>query len=169
MKLSLWLPEAEMKQAPAALNLARVAPVFHYVESGERAGGYLAEFPDMVEALDAVVMLIEEVVKIPGLRMTIADRPVVRPVQFWSALLCYWESLGERDQPGYCLRRSARMSDVSGCPSEACLSHCQFICTRCLSVVHERGAPPVGSQLLAIARQAEVDWCPNLTLPTSEG
>ncbi|MGH7232738.1 MAG: hypothetical protein ACREJU_15475 [Nitrospiraceae bacterium] len=38
-----------------------------------------------------------------------------------------------------------------------CLSHCQFMCTRCLGVVHERGAPPVRAQLDAIAVQAEVE------------
>lgn len=165
MRLNLWLPEKELREVPAALNLARVAPVFRQAMSDAGERGYVAEFSDMLESLHVVVLLIEHAVKLTRVRITVNDRPVARPIQFWSALLCYWESLAETDPRAYCLRRSARLSDVSGCPNQACLSHCQFICTRCLGVVHERGAPPVGIQLLDIARQAEVDWCPNLKLP----
>jgi hypothetical protein len=166
MRLSLWLPEAEAKEIPAVMNLARTAPVFRQTvnDAGER--GYVAAFSDMVESLDTVVLLIEQAVKLRGVRITVNDRPVARPTLFWSGLLCYWESLAEADPGAYCLRRSARLGDVSGCPNQTCLSHCQFICTRCLGVVHELGSPPVGSQLLSIARQAEVDWCPNLKLPS---
>lgn len=165
-KLTIWLPEDAADQAPALRNLANVAPVFHYVKGEEETGGYLTEFPDLTEFLHVVVMLMEEAVKMPGVQLTINDRPVARPTQFWSALLCYWESQAEPNVADYCLRRSARVGDVSGCPNRACLTHCQFICTRCLDIARERGAPPVGAQLLEIARRAEVEWCPNLKMLT---
>ncbi len=164
-KLSIWLPEDAANHAPALRNLANVAPVFDYVERSDEGAGYRAEFPDLTEFLHVIVMLMEEAVKLPGLRLTVNDRPVARPTQFWSTLLCYWESQAEPDAEDYCLRRSARVSDVSGCPDRACLTHCQFICTRCLDLAHDRGVPPMGSQLLEIARRAEVEWCPNLKLP----
>jgi hypothetical protein len=162
--LKIWLPEAAARQVPAVRNLANVAPVFEYVRSQE-GPGYVAEFSDLADQLH-VVVLMEDALQIPGVRLTVDDRPVARPAQFWSTVLCYWESLGASDKAAYCLRRSAKVGDAAGCPNHACLSHCQFICARCLGVVDERGAPPVGSQLLAIARQAEVDWCPNLALPS---
>ncbi len=165
--LTIWLPELALLEAPAVVNLARVASAFRFVRQGEQGGGYLAEFPDMVESLHEVVMLMEGAVKIAGISMTVKGRPVARPVQFWSAVLCYWESVGESDKAAYCLKRSAKVGDAAGCPNHACLSHCQFICTRCVGLVAERGAPPMGSQLLTIARQAEVDWCPNLALPAA--
>lgn len=164
-RLTAWLPEDEAKQVPAMLNLANVAPIFRHVKSSQDGAGYLAEFPDLAEFLHVVVMFMEEAVKMPGIRITVNDRPVARPIQFWSALLCYWESLAEPDRADYCLSRSARVGDVSGCPNRACLTHCQFICARCLDIVREGDAPPVGVQLLEIARRAEVDWCPKLRLP----
>ena len=164
-KLTIWLPETAAKEAPAMLNLAHVAPVFRFVSGGEDRGGYVAEFPDMVEHLHVVVMMMEEIVKMSDVRLWVNDWPVARPMQFWSVLLCFWESQAETNAADYCLRRSARVSEVSGCPDHACKVHCQFICTRCLDLAHDRDAPPVGRQFLEIARRAEVDWCPNLRLP----
>jgi hypothetical protein len=94
--------------------------------------------------------------------MWINGRRVENPTKFWTALLCYADSLREPDPRAYCQRKSARLSDVAGCPSATCVSHCQFICTRCLAVTRESGAPPVSVQLRTIALQAEVEWCPNL-------
>ena len=123
MRLSLWLPEAEVKEFPAALNLARVATVFRQTVSDAGERGYVAEFSDMLESLDVVVLLMEQAAKLTGVRFIINDRPVTRPIQFWSALLCYWESLSHNDPRTYCLNRSARVSDVSGCPNQAvCLT-----------------------------------------------
>ncbi|MGH7165246.1 MAG: hypothetical protein ACREIS_06955 [Nitrospiraceae bacterium] len=163
MRLSVWIPQFEAEASPAILNLVRAAPI--HVEGEGDAKAYVATFANLPQSLDLAVRLIGEVVDLPDVRVAINDRPVANLTRFWSVLICYRDSLGEPDADAYCLRRSARVSDVSGCPDRACLSHCQFICTRCLQVVHESGAPPVSTQLLAIACQAEVDWCPNLKLP----
>jgi len=163
MHLSVRIPQDQAEASPAILSLVRAAPI--HVEGERRDNAYVATFTDFPRSLDLAVRLIGEVVDFPDAQVAINARPVANLTRFWSALICYRDSLPEPDTEAYCLRRSARVSDVSGCPDRACLSHCQFICTRCLQLVHERGAPPVSSQLLAIARQAEVDWCPNLRLP----
>ncbi|MBI4400497.1 MAG: hypothetical protein HY581_02555 [Nitrospirae bacterium] len=166
MQLSVWIPESDAATFPTARILARLSPAFHTEGEGkERA--YVATFADLPEYLDQAVRLIGEVINLPGVRVSINARPVLSLTKFWSALLCYRDSLREQDPQAYCMRRAARLGDAGGCPDRACLSHCQFICTRCLQVARESGAPPVSAQLHAIARQAEVEWCPNLCLPSS--
>ncbi len=164
MNLVVRIPESASASFPDVLALARLAPSFT-VEGQGLDRTCAAIFTDFPESLDLAVRLIGEVINIPDVWVSINARRVVSLTRFWSALICYRESLDEPDSHAYCRRKSAKFSDVAGCPDRACLSHCQFICTRCLGVVREPGAPPVSAQLLAIARQAEVDWCPNLKLP----
>ena len=164
MHLQVRIPESETAAAPVARILARLAPAFHTEEEGEALVS-IATFPDLPEYLDPAVRLIAEVISLPHARITIDARPVANLTKFWSALLCYRDSLLELDPKAYCARLSARLSSLSGCPDRTCVSHCQFICTRCLGVVRETGAPPVSTQLQRIALQAEVEWCPNLKLP----
>jgi len=163
MHLSVRIPQPQAEASPAILSLVRAAPI--HVEGEGKAKAYVATFANLPQSLDLAVRLIGEAVNLPDALVTIDGRQVANLTRFWSVLICYRDSLTEPDAEAYCLRRSARVSDVSGCPDRTCLSHCQFICTRCLQLVHESGAPPVSAQLLAIARQAEVDWCPNLRLP----
>ena len=76
-----------------------------------------------------------------------------------------WESA---DPAVYCAQRAARVGDAGACPDRACPSHCQFMCSRCVGVSREQGAPVMLLQLQRIARQAEVDWCPNLRIAQSD-
>ncbi len=161
MRLIVWIPEFEAEAFPAALNLARSAPAFE-VEGQEDKRFYVATFADLPRAIDLAVQLIGEVVNVPSVRVRINERTVTRVSKFWTALLCYCESLRAPDPLSYCVRQAARVSDAAGCPDRTCLSHCQFICTRCLGIARESGAPPVSAQLRTIALQAEVEWCPNL-------
>lgn len=163
MHLSVRISQPKVEASPAILNLVRAAPI--HVEGEGKAKAYVATFANLPHSLDLAVRLIGEVVDLPDALVVMNGRRVANLTRFWSVLICYRDSLREPDPEAYCLRRSARVSDVSGCPDRTCLSHCQFICTRCLQVIRESGAPPVSAQLLAIARQAEVDWCPNLRLP----
>jgi hypothetical protein len=96
--------------------------------------------------------------------ITLEGRPVVSRINFYAALRCYHESLGAPDAEAYCLQQAASVNNEAGCPDRACLSHCQFICSRCVGLSRHQGAPPIASQLLELARRAEVDWCPNLRL-----
>jgi hypothetical protein len=159
--LSVWIPASATASCPSAPLLARLAPVFRTEGEGELLA-YIANYPALPQHLESAVRLVGEVVNLPAVRLWINGRRVGSLTKFWSALLCYADSLREPDPRAYCLRKSARLSDVSGCPAETCVSHCQFICTRCLAVTRETEAPPVSVQLRAIALQAEVEWCPNL-------
>jgi hypothetical protein len=164
MHLVVHIPASAEESFPDVLPLARLAPSFTTEGEGEEKI-WVAVFIDLPRSLDLAVRLLGEVVNIRGAWASINARRVGSLSKFWTALLCYAESFSEPDARAYCLRKSARLSDLSSCPDDTCVSHCQFICTRCLGVSREQGAPPLGLQLREIARQAEVDWCPNLRLP----
>ena len=125
---------------------------------------YVAIFPDLSLSFDLVERLIEAAAELPDVHVSIDERPIESLMKFLSVLRCYRESLAELDSQAYCARQAARIGDVGSCPDRACVSHCQFICMRCLQVVREIGAPPIRAQLKAIAIQAEVEWCPNLRM-----
>lgn len=165
MDLSIWIPESDDMAAQAALSLARQAPACRILTGQGARRTHLAVFADLPRSLDLAVRLFGEAINLPAVRATINGRPVENLTKFWTALICYHESLGEQDPQAYCLRRTGRLGKIDGCPDRACLTHCQFICTRCLQIVRESGALPASAQLQTIARQAEVEWCPNLTLP----
>lgn len=164
MRLALRIPQSESETLPLVLSLARSAPVFR-TETEGRTPVCLAIFPDLSLSFDLVERLIGAASELPDAQVSIDERPVKSLTKFLSALRCYRESLAELDPQAHCARQAARIGDAGSCPDRACVSHCQFICTRCLQVVREIGAPPIRSQLKAIAIQAEVEWCPNLKLP----
>ena len=161
MRLALRIPQSESEALPLVLSLAHSAPMFR-TETGGRMSVSTAIFPDLSLAFDLVERLIEAAAELPGVQLSIDDQPVKSLTKFLSVLRCYRESLAELDPQAHCARQAARIGDVGSCPDRACVSHCQFICMRCLQVVREIGAPPVRAQLKAIAIQAEVEWCPNL-------
>ncbi len=165
MEISVRIPEAEAASSPTFLSLIRSVPA-SYVEREGGTRTHVLLFTNLPVSLDLAIRLIAQAVDLPQARVMVNDRPVVSLNKFWSALNCYRDSLTESDLEAYCARRAARVGDAGACPDRACLSHCQFICTRCFEVTRERGAPPVSLQLQQIAIQAEVDWCPNLHLPT---
>jgi hypothetical protein len=120
---------------------------------------------EFTQARLAPTFRIEAAAELPDVQVSINDRPVESLTKCLSVLRCYHESLTELDLQAHCARQVTRIGDVGSCPDRACVSHCQFICMRCLEVVREIGAPPVRAQLKAIAIQAEVEWCPNLRMP----
>ena len=164
MRLSIAIPEAQLLEAPAVLQLIRKAQASDMEADDDQGPTYVAYFEDFPQSVDVVAQLIWETADPHGIRITVDGRPVVSPVKFYNALLCYRESLGVPDSGAYCAQQAAKVGEAGECPDRACLSHCQFICSRCVGVSRERGAPPVSVQLQEIARQAEVDWCPNLRI-----
>lgn len=164
MRLALRIPQSESETLPLVLSLARSAPVFRF-ETEAPASAYTAIFPDLSLSFDLVERLIGSASELPDVQVSIDDRPVNSPTKFLSVLRCYRESLAELDPLAHCARQVARIGDAGSCPDRACVSHCQFICMRCIQVVREIGAPPIRAQLKAIAIQAEVEWCPNLRIP----
>lgn len=164
MRLALRVPHSKSEALPLVLSLYRSAPIFR-TETEGRTPAYTAIFPDLSLSFDLVERLVEAAAELPDAQVSIDDRPVESPTKFLSVLRCYRESLTVLDPQAHCARQAARIGDVGSCPDRACVSHCQFICMRCIQVVLEIGAPPVRAQLKAIAIQAEVEWCPNLRMP----
>jgi hypothetical protein len=164
MRLVVRIPWSESEVLPVVLSLARSAPAFR-IETEGLETAYMAIFPDMSLSFDLVERLLGEASKLPDVQVSINERPVKGLTKFLSAFLCYCDSLTELDPQAHCARRAARIGDAGGCPDRVCISHCQFICTRCLQVVREIGSPSLQSQLKAIAIRAEVEWCPNLRMP----
>lgn len=167
MRLSIAIPEAQILAAPAVLRLIRMAQASD-MEADDQGPAYIACFEDFPQSVDAVTQLIWESADPHGIRITIDGRPVVSPVKFYNALLCYRESLGVPDPAAYCAQQAAKVGDAGECPDRACLSHCQFICSRCVGLSRDRGAQSIVQQLAELARHAEVDWCPNLRVAKAE-
>lgn len=164
MRLTLRIPQSESETLPLVLSLARSAPTFR-TEAEGRTPAYLAIFPDVSRSFDLLERLLSAAAELPNVQVSIDERPIKGLTKFLSALRCYRESLADLDPQAHCARQAARIGDAGSCPASDCASHCQFICTRCLQVVREIGAPPIRTQLKAIAIQAEVEWCPNLRMP----
>ncbi len=166
MRLSIAIPEAQVVDAPALLRLVRMAPTCD-LEADEQGALYVALFEDFPKSAQPVVRLIEEAWDLHDVRITLDGRSVRSRINFYVALLCYRRSLDAPDPVVYCLRQSAKVGADGGCPDRSCVSHCQFICSRCVGVSRGRNAGPVPIQLMELARHAEVDWCPNLRIEKS--
>ena len=164
MRLALQIPHSKSEALPLVLSLCRSAPMFR-TETEGRISMSTAIFPDLSLSFDLVERLIEAAAELPDVQVSIDDRPIESLTKFLSVLRCYREIFTELDPQTHCARQVARIGDVGICPDRSCVSHCQFICMRCLQVVREIDAPPVRAQLKTIAIQAEVEWCPNLRMP----
>ena len=163
MHLSIAIPEAQVVEAPALLRIVRMAPVWD-VAANEQGASYVALFDDFPKSGEIVVRLIEEAWDLHDIQILLEGKPVTSRINFYIALRCYHESLGAPDAKVYCLQQAAKVGTDGGCPDRSCLSHCRFICSRCVGLSRDRDAPPVSIQLLTMARRAEVDWCPNLRI-----
>lgn len=166
--LIIRFPATACEEAPALAAVARRASNLSVIGEGDRAL-YEATLNDVSESLDAAIRLVGEAQNCRDARATVGGRPVSSLPRFLSTLLCFRESLGEPDPHNHCLRYSARLNQFSGCPDQTCLSPCQFLCTRCLGLAQGKGGPALIAQLKDIARQAEVDWCPNLRFSDHSG
>lgn len=163
VRLTVRIPETEAASCPAALSLIQAAPLSFVCRDG-----LLVVFPGLPRSIDLALRLLGVVIDFPVLHLTVNERPVVSAVKFWTALNCYRDSLEAPDPAAYCTHQATRVSDAGGCLVRGCVSHCQFLCTRCLQVDRSRGAPPLAHQLRQLAIQAEVEWCPNLKTVTSD-
>lgn len=168
MRLSIAIPEAQVVDAPTLLRLIRMAPTCD-VEGDDQGAEYVALFEDFPTSTEIVMRLIEEAWDLREVRITLEGRPIVSRINFYIALQCYHESLGAPNAAAYCHQQSAKVGTNRGCSDRSCVSHCQFICSRCVGVSRHRGARPISVQLREMARYAEVDWCPNLHIANGDG
>jgi hypothetical protein len=167
VRLSIAIPEAQVIEAPALLKLVRMAPVCD-VEADEEGASYVAIFNDFPKSAEIVARLIEETWDLRGIRITLEERCVFSRINFYVALLCYYKSRDTPDAEAYCRQQADKVGSDADCPHRSCVTHCQFICSRCVGVSRLENAPPISVQLRRMARQAEVDWCPNLRITKVE-
>ena len=161
MYLRVQIPETEVITCPEAVRLVQTAPL-SFVERDNQTRMCVVIFPRLPQSIDVALRLLGVIIDFPALLLTVNDRPIMNPTKFWTALNCYRDSLEETDKDAYCTRLVARVRNAVDCAGTTCLSHCQFICVRCLELNHGRDAPPPAQQLRRLAIQAEAEWCPNL-------
>jgi hypothetical protein len=168
VRLSIAIPEAQLLEAPAVLQLIRQAQASD-MEADDQGPAYVAYFEDLLQSVTIVAQLIEESRDPHRIRITVDERPVLDPVTFYQTLGCYRESLGAPDRAAHCLQRSAKGDADGRCPDRSCGFPCPFICSQCVGVpCHQDAPPPTPARLLELARQADVDWCPNLRMTKAE-
>ncbi|MEK7294418.1 MAG: hypothetical protein AAB049_05515, partial [Nitrospirota bacterium] len=115
IRVCVVIPESEAEAFSQALVLARKAPIWEIKGAG-KGKTQTAIFPDLTDSLAVVVPLIGELTNLPGARVTIDEREVSSLTRFWTALICYQESLAEPNPHEHCLRFSARLNQFGGCP-----------------------------------------------------
>lgn len=168
MRLSIAIPEAQAVDAPALLRLVRMAPG-HDIAADEQGPVYVALFENFPDSTETVAMLIEEAWDLHDVRIMLEDRPVDSRAKFYLALRCYQESLNSPDAETHCRQQVEKVGRDGRCPDHSCVSYCRFICSPSVGLGREWGGPARLAHLWDIARQAEVDWCPNLRIVKVEG
>lgn len=162
MRLDVRVPAAAVRERPNLFLLMLAACAETRGEGPARETSVTLE--DFPAQLDLALDLVEAVNQLPQVRATMNGRPVADLNKLWSTLSCYRESLVEADSRAYCRRQAARVGEAGGCPDRSCVSSCPFICARCFQLVGDRGGTPSADRLRMIAVEAEVEWCPNLSL-----
>lgn len=164
MRLSIAIPEAQLLEAPAVLQLIRKAQAYD-MEADDQGPVYVAHFEDFPQSVDVVAQLMEESRDPHEIRITVDGKPIANPVLFYHALSCYRESLGAPDPAAYCAQQASKAGDTA-CVDQMCPVHCRFMCLRCLGFERGRSTGPI--PFADMARRAEVDWCPNLRVAKAE-
>ena len=98
MHLTVRIPEIEDAVLSAAIPLARLAPAYALLGGSSTEKIHVATFDDLEQSLDQAVRLVDAVIGLPRVQVSINHRPVANLTKFLSTLLCYRESLGERDK-----------------------------------------------------------------------
>jgi len=112
--------------------------------------------------------LIGAAIHLEGAWASVNAKPISSLTKLWQRLDCYRGSLKARASTRYCDEKSALFSSLVGCDHHLCLVHCQFICTPCMSMEREATTAIPTNRLEMAAEMAEIDWCPNLRLPSNE-
>ena len=167
MNLVVHIPHRGAEPEPSALSLAQRAPTYtmEWVQ-GERV--CVAIFPSLPNRIDLALQLIGEAIRIEGAWASVNAKPISSLTKLWQRLDCYRGSLGTTDPKRYCHEKSALFNTLVGCEHHLCPVPCQFVCTPCMRMTQE------GSEISLIQRYevasalAEIDWCPNLCLPSKE-
>lgn len=167
MNLVVHIPHRGAEPELSALSLAQRAPSYtvEWVH-GEQVG--IAIFPSLPNGIELALELIGGSISIEGAWASVNSKPISSLTKLWQRLDCYRGSLGTTDLKRYCQKKSAFFNTLVGCEHQLCPVPCQFICTPCMRMTQE------GSEISLIrphevaAALAEIDWCPNLRVPSRE-
>lgn len=163
LNLVVHLPVGECAQETSLQVLAKRAPSFA-LEEEEGRKAVISVFPRLPEAIDLALHLIEESLRIPGAWASVNTRRMPSLHRLKARIECYRESLAAPSPELHCFRKAAQHNLLVGCLNPSCPVPCQFVCASCRADMVGKMAPPDPLQLDRLAREAEVDWCPNLHL-----
>jgi hypothetical protein len=167
MDLVVHIPCRSLDGRPSALSLAQRAPTYtvEWVHA-ERVG--VAIFSSLPNGIDLAVQLIGEAIHIEGAWASVNAKPISSLTKLWQRLDCYRGSLETADSNRYCREKSALFNTLVGCEQHLCPVPCQFVCTPCMRMMQEGSEVTLMQRYDVAAVLAEIDWCPNLHLPSKE-
>ena len=167
MNLVVHIPHRGTNAESSALSLAQRAPTYtmEWVQ-GERVG--VAIFPSLPNGIDLALQVIGESIRIEGAWASVNSNPISSLTKLWQRLDCYRGSLGTTDPNRYCHEKSALFNTLVGCDHRLCPVPCQFVCTPCMRMTQEGSEVSMIQRYEVAVALAEVDWCPNLRLPSKE-
>lgn len=162
MRLSIAISESRTSNVPALLRWLRTAAA-HSVEADEEGAVYVAMFNNFPQSVEAVAGLLSEVDDFSGVRIVLEGKPIEDVSNFYTALLCYWQSL--RTGGGEC-RRFLEDSERRGfCRDHTCLPRCWIVCATCRALLGDQDDHTASVNTISLAelsQRSEVAWCPNL-------
>jgi hypothetical protein len=167
MNLVAHIPHRGTEPDSSALSLAQRAPTYtvEWVHA-ERVG--VAIFSSLPNGIDLAVQLIGEAIHIEGAWASVNAKPISSLTKLWQRLDCYRGSLERADSNRYCHEKSALFNTLVGCEQHLCPVPCQFVCTPCMRMMQEGSEVTLMQRYDVAAVLAEIDWCPNLYLPSKE-
>jgi hypothetical protein len=134
--------------------------------NGERID--VAIFPSLPKGIDLALQLIGEAIRVEGAWASVNAKPMSSLTKLWQRLDCYRGSLGALNRTRYCHEKSALFNTLVGCEHHFCPVPCQFVCTPCMKMTQEGLIVEIGQRYGVAAILAEIEWCPNLHLPSKE-
>jgi hypothetical protein len=167
VNLVVHVPHRGTEPESSALGLAQRAPTFTFDWVNQQRVN-VAIFPSLPTGIDLAVQLIGVAIQIEGTWASVNAKPISSLTKLWQRLDCYRGSLGRTNPKRYCQGKSALFSTLVGCEDHPCPVPCQFICTPCMRIEQEGTAVIHADRVKVAAEMAEIDWCPNLRLPSGE-
>lgn len=167
MNLVVHIPDRDSEPESHALSLAQRAPTFTFDWVNQQRVN-VAVFPSLPTGIDLAVQLIGAAIHIEGAWASINAKPVSSLTKLWQRLDCYGGSLGRTNPKRYCQEKSALFNTLVGCEHHLCPIPYQFICTPCMKMEQEGTTVSPANRFKVAAELAEIDWSPNLRLPSGE-
>lgn len=138
----------------------------HRIDETDGGPHDVLTFTGLPDSLDLLLLVIGELVRIPGVWATVGGQRMSSLVALWNRLDCYRQSLSHPDRRAYCRGQAARLQVLLGCTVPSCMSPCQFVCPQCMTKENPPTLSLVHPETQMLLVFGEVEWCPNLVRPT---